>query len=261
MSFEARDVKVRFGGLVALDGVSVVAPMNAITGLIGPNGAGKTTFFNVCCGYQRAETNTVLLNDVDITNLSAVARARAGLGRTFQRQELFWDITVRENIELAIEATSATDHPLWLIGAKMGGKKRRREVREKAEAAMELVGLTDVADTAASQLPTGQGRLLELARCLAREPRILLLDEPSSGLDVSETAEFGELICKLVAETDVGVLLVEHDMSLVLRICHRITVLDFGKELFEGTPGDVKVSSEVQAAYLGLPAEAAASVE
>jgi ABC-type branched-subunit amino acid transport system ATPase component len=126
---------------------------------------------------------------------------------------------------------------------------------------MNLVGLTPQADLLAAQLPTGQGRLLELARCLAREPKILLLDEPSSGLDIDETARFGELICQLVADTHVGVLLVEHDMSLVLRICHRITVLDFGKTLFEGTPNEVSLSPEVQAAYLGLPTEAVEGVK
>jgi ABC-type branched-subunit amino acid transport system ATPase component len=252
----ANDVVVRFGGLVALDGISISAPVGDITGLIGPNGAGKTTLFNVCCGYQIAQQGTVSLDDVDITHTSPVKRARAGIGRTFQRLELFWSMSVRENVELAAEAQLASDDPRWLLGIRARGARYNKQRRAAADHALEMVGLVDRADANAGQLSTAQCRLLELARCLAREPRILLLDEPSSGLDTSETARFGDLICQLVEDTGVGILLVEHDMKLVLRICQRITVLDFGKLLFEGKPDEVQGSSEVQSAYLGQSIDA-----
>jgi len=251
LGLEAHDVAVRFGGLVALDGVTLGAPSGSITGLIGPNGAGKTTLFNVCSGFQKAQSGQIVLDGADVTKLGAVSRARAGIGRTFQRLELFWRMTVRENIEIAVEACETTDNPLSLLNLKRVGRRRNEEIAERADELLEVLGLTDRATVLAGQLSTGQGRLLELARCLARKPSILLLDEPSSGLDVNETAEFGDLISKLVLDSDVGVLLVEHDMSLVLRICRRITVLDFGKVLFEGTPEEVNRSGEVQAAYLG----------
>lgn len=254
MGLEARDVAVRFGGLVALEGVSLVAPSGMITGLIGPNGAGKTTLFNVCCGYQRAMRGTVVLNGQDVTALSAVARARAGLGRTFQRLELFQAMTVGENVEVAVTAREMGDNPLSILG--WGARTRRRSaVASEADDILRLVGMAGLRELPAAQLSTGQGRILELARCLARAPRMMLLDEPSSGLDVRETAELGDLICKLVNEMGVGVLIVEHDMSLVLRICERISVLDFGRLLFEGTPSEVRSSPEVQAAYLGQPAD------
>jgi ABC-type branched-subunit amino acid transport system ATPase component len=256
LGLEAKDVQVRFGGLVALDGVSITAPSHVVTGLIGPNGAGKTTFFNVCSGYQVAQHESTTLDGVEITGMGAVARARAGIGRTFQRLELFWRMTVLENIELAVEAQSTTDSPLSLLNLRPTGRRKASDIRDTADEYLRLLGLSEKAETPAGQLSTGQGRLLELARCLAREPKMLLLDEPSSGLDKDETASFGEIIQKVVSEKGVGVLLVEHDMSLVLRICGRITVLDFGKMLFEGTPSEVSGSSEVQAAYLGRVREA-----
>ena len=251
MGLEAHEVVVRFGGLVALDRVSIQAPSGAITGLIGPNGAGKTTLFNVCCGYLSPQAGTIRLNSEDVTRLSAVARARAGFGRTFQRLELFWSMTVRENIEIAIEARSVTDNPLSVLGVSGRSLRQPAVIRRLTDQLLEDVGLSMQSEFAAGQLTTGQGRLLELARCLARAPQFLLLDEPSAGLDARETAVLGDLICSLAGENGLGVLLVEHDMSLVLRICNEITVLDFGKELFHGSAEEVRNSPVVQAAYLG----------
>ena len=247
----ASGVVVRFGGLVALDGVSVEAPRGRITGLIGPNGAGKTTMFNVCCGFQPADEGVVELDGVDISKESPAHRARRGIGRTFQRMELFGSLSVRENVALAAESLHVGNDPLTQLGVAGGGRKVRAEVAEAAEDLIELCGLRSVADRVAGEISTGQGRLVELARGLARRPAVLLLDEPSSGLDVKESAEFGALLVKIVKERDLGILMIEHDMSLVLNICEWIHVLDFGRPLMDGTPDDVKKSAAVRDAYLG----------
>jgi ABC-type branched-subunit amino acid transport system ATPase component len=252
----ASDVTVRFGGLVALDGVTIEAPPNRITGLIGPNGAGKTTMFNVCCGFQRADEGRVVLAGEDVTKSSPEHRARMGLGRTFQRMELFWSMTVRENVELAVESLHVRDDPLTQLGIVGGGQRVSATVADRAQELMQFAGVDGVANQLASEISTGQGRLVELARALARSPQILLLDEPSSGLDPRESAAFGALLTQLVAERECAVLMVEHDMSLVLNICDWIHVLDFGKTLTEGTPADVRASAAVREAYLGQTATA-----
>jgi len=250
----ASEVTVRFGGLVALDAVTVDAPPNRITGLIGPNGAGKTTMFNVCCGFQRADRGRVLLAGEDVTTASPEHHARLGLGRTFQRMELFWSMTVRENVELAVESLHVRDDPLTQLGIVGGGRRVSATVANQAHELMEFAGIEGVADHLASEISTGQGRLVELARALARQPRVLLLDEPSSGLDPRESAAFGELLTRLVDERGCAVLMVEHDMSLVLNICDWIHVLDFGRPLTQGTPADVRASEAVREAYLGQAA-------
>jgi ABC-type branched-subunit amino acid transport system ATPase component len=247
----ATDIAVHFGGLIALEGVSVEAPPGRITGLIGPNGAGKTTMFNVCCGFQAADKGTVTLDGVDITSESPARRARLGIGRTFQRMELFRSLTVRENVELAAESLHMSDDPLTQLGLRGGGRKIRAEAAEVADELLATTGLTPVAGRAAGEVSTGQGRLVELARALARSPRSLLLDEPSSGLDVAESVAFGDVLADLVSRRGIGILMIEHDMSLVLGICNWIQVLDFGKPLMAGTPDEVRNSEEVRAAYLG----------
>ena len=234
----ASDVVVRFGGLVALDGVSVDAVPGRITGLIGPNGAGKTTMFNVICGFQAADRGTVTLDGIDIAGESPARRARMGLGRTFQRMELFRSLSVRDNVALAAESVHVGNGPLTQLGLLGGGSRVKGEV----------AALTD---RLACEISTGQGRLVELARALARRPRILLLDEPSSGLDVKESGAFGDLLVSLVAERGIGILMIEHDMSLVLNICDPIHVLDFGRPLMTGTPDEVRSSTLVRDAYLG----------
>jgi ABC-type branched-subunit amino acid transport system ATPase component len=247
----AQDIVVRFGGLVALDGVSIEAPPKHITGLIGPNGAGKTTMFNVCSGFQVANQGRVYLDGIDVTGKSPAHRARLGLGRTFQRMELFRSLTVRENLELAAESSHVGDDPLTQLGLVGGGRSSRRQGAKFADELIEMTGLSEVADALTAEISTGQGRLVELARALARRPRILLLDEASSGLDVAETTAMGRLLSRIVAEQDLGILLVEHDMGLVLSICDRIHVLDFGKSLMTGTPDEVRTSPVVREAYLG----------
>jgi ABC-type branched-subunit amino acid transport system ATPase component len=247
----AQDVVVRFGGLTALDGVTVHAPPGRITGLIGPNGAGKTTLFNVCSGLQVAAEGHVTLDGHNLQHMGPSRRTRLGLGRTFQRLELFTGMTVRENVEFGVEARWLSWDPLSQLGLRSSGRGRRREVRSTAAEILEETGLEPLSDRVVGSLSTGQGRLVELARAIARQPRILLLDEPSSGLDPSESHEFGRLLTDLVARRGIGILMVEHDMSLVLDICDFIFVLDFGKPLMQGTAADVRSSEAVQAAYLG----------
>lgn len=248
---EVDGVTVRYGGLVAADKVTLNAPLGRITGLIGPNGAGKTTTFAACSGLVRPNEGTVRLFGQDATSLSPQARAQRGLGRTFQRMELFDSLTVAENIGLGVEAKLAGSRPWRHLRS---GRAAAAKVRTAANIAMDRCGLEDLADVAAGDLSTGQGRLVELARVLAGDFTMLLLDEPSSGLDRVETARFGAILRDLVDQVGTGILIVEHDMSLVLNICDYVYVLDFGKLVFEGTPADVVASPIVQAAYLGSAA-------
>jgi ABC-type branched-subunit amino acid transport system ATPase component/branched-subunit amino acid ABC-type transport system permease component len=242
------DMRVRFGGLVAVDGVSLAAPHGRITGLIGPNGAGKTTTFDACSGLNRNFRGRVSLDGEDVTRASPAARGRRGLGRTFQVVELCDSLTVMQNVMLGREAGLAGGA---FHSQLVSSPAQRREIATAASAAVELCGITELADRQAGELSTGQRRLVELARCLAGPFDVLLLDEPSSGLDPGETARFGDILEQVVRERGLGILLVEHDMNLVMRVCSQIYVLDFGKLIFEGTPAEVAASSVVRAAYLG----------
>jgi ABC-type branched-subunit amino acid transport system ATPase component len=243
---------VRFGGHVAVDDVSLSAPLARLTGLIGPNGAGKTTIFNACSGLKQPTHGQILLFGADATALAPAARAQRGLGRTFQRMELFGSMTVAENVALGREAGLARSHP-WRQLVCTGGE--RSLLRAVTEEAMEISGITAIAGQAARALSTGQRRLVELARAIAGGYRMLLLDEPSSGLDATETIEFGRILRRLIEQKDVGILLVEHDMSLVMSVCDHLYVLDFGCLIFEGTPAETMASPAVRAAYLGSQAE------
>ena len=229
------DVSVTFGGVAALNSVALDVCRGEVTGLIGPNGAGKTTLFNVISGLQEPDRGRVLLKSTDVTKLGPHRRARLGLARTFQRLELFGSMSARENVQVGIDA--------------------RREIGDlTAQGLLHRVGITSDADRQVSTLPTGEARLVELARALAIDPALLLLDEPCSGLDDNETQLLGELLRELANEQR-GVLFVEHDMELVLRICDRIFVLDFGEIIAVGTPQEIRENPVVQAAYLGTIAE------
>jgi len=234
---QVAEAEVRFGGLHALRGVDLAVDAGSVTGLIGPNGAGKTTLFNAICGLQGLARGRIAFDGTDMTGLKPHRRARLGIARTFQRLEIFGSLSVRENVLAAAEI-------------------RRRWSRDRSDAAanaagvLDLVGLAHLADRPADTLPTGQARLLELARALATRPRLLLLDEPSSGLSDRESDELGDLLCQL-AEAGMGVLLVEHDMELVMRVCSSINVLDFGSLLMVGGPAEVRADERVRAAYLG----------
>jgi branched-chain amino acid transport system ATP-binding protein len=244
MLLEAIDVTVRFGGVTAVGAASLEAAAGHVTGLIGPNGAGKTTLFNVITGLQRPTRGTIRLAGEDITRRPTHERARRGIARTFQRLEAFGSLTVRENVLVAAEIHRR--HAL----------RRSRHHQTPAGVAdrlIERVGLDRYADRPADTVPTGIARLLELARGLASEPRLLLLDEPSSGLSTAETGSFGELLRELAGEGR-AVLIVEHDIDLIMRVCDRVNVLNFGAVIASGTPADVRADAGVQQAYLGTAA-------
>jgi ABC-type branched-subunit amino acid transport system ATPase component len=242
------DVTVRFGGVTAVDGLSLEAPTDRITGLIGPNGAGKTTTFNVCSGLANPTSGTVQLDGQDVTRLPPAGRARRGLGRTFQRMELFSTMTVAENVSLGHEASLAGRNPLRAV---LPAARDSGHVRQATEQALAACGIAHLAGRRAGNLSTGEQRLVEFARVLAGRFSVLLLDEPSSGLDRTETSRFGRILRQVSAERTVGILIVEHDMDLVMAICEYIYVLDFGKLIFAGTPDEVRTSQLVRAAYLG----------
>jgi len=245
---QVSDLTVRYGGLTAVEGQSLAAPRGRITGLIGPNGAGKTTTFNAITGVVRPAAGRIVLFGEDITRVPPQARALKGLGRTFQRMELFETLSVRENVAMGREAAQAGRNPLRHLAAR---PVEARLAARAAEESLELCGITGMANRRPADLSTGQRRLVELARVVAGEFRILLLDEPSSGLDGAETQRFGQILQTLVAERGIGILLVEHDMALVMRVCEYIHVLDFGRPIFEGTPRAVQTSELVRSAYLG----------
>ncbi len=248
---EVRSLAVSFGGVRAVQDLSLVAPANKITGLIGPNGAGKTTTFNACCGQVKPSGGKVLLHGQDISRVGPAGRARRGVGRTFQRVELFDSLTVEENVRLGREAAMAGANPVTQV---FSSKRDAATVHDAAGEAMELVGVGPLASLQAGLLPTGQRRLVELARTLAGPFDLLLLDEPSSGLDREETERFGEILQTVVRERGVGILLVEHDMALVRSVCEDIYVLDFGELIFKGTAAEMLASEIVRAAYLGSEA-------
>ena len=232
---EVGDVTVRFGGNIALDDVKLAVDAGAITGLIGPNGAGKTTTFNVITGLQAFDAGRVVLDGKDISKARPYRRARAGIARTFQRLESFGSMTVRENV---------------LVAAELRRESGGGAPAAVTDALLERLSLSDVADTRADGLPTGRARLVEIARALATRPKVLLLDEPASGLSDTETDELADLLTELAA-TGLAILLVEHDVPLVMRICASIYVLDFGRILASGTAPEIQANVEVQEAYLG----------
>jgi branched-chain amino acid transport system ATP-binding protein len=240
---QALDVTVRFGGIVAVSDVSINANAGAITGLIGPNGAGKTTLFNVISGLQAPTSGKVMFDGQDITALPVHKRARLGVARTFQRLETFGSLTVRDNVLVAAEAHRRYSHS----GDEPG---------EQTELILEAVGLAAVAGKPANILPTGLARLTELARALAVKPRLLLLDEPGSGLDIHESEAFGQVL-RDVAGHGCAVLIVEHDMDLIMDVCSWIHVLDFGQHIAAGNPKEIRSDPNVQRAYLGTADSAA----
>jgi branched-chain amino acid transport system ATP-binding protein len=234
---QVAEAEVRFGGVHALRGVNLDVEPGCVTGLIGPNGAGKTTLFNAICGLQSLNGGQISFNQTSMHGLRPHQRARLGIARTFQRLEVFTSLSVRENVLAAAE-----------IRRRWSGD--RSNAAENADGVLGLVGLSDLCHQAADTLPTGQARLLELARALATRPQLLLLDEPSSGLSDAESDELGDLLVQL-ATAGMAILLVEHDMGLVMRICSRINVLDFGSVLTVGSPAEIRADERVRAAYLG----------
>ena len=231
---DVRDVTVRFGGVTAVDRATISADGGQVTALIGPNGAGKTTLFNVVTGLQRPTGGKVFLDGKDITHTPTHRRARHGIARTFQRLEAFGSLTVEENIRVAADAVRA----------------KNTKPAQVTRGLIKRIGLERYADARADSVPTGVARLVELARALAIDPELLLLDEPSSGLSEAETDAFGELLRDLAAQGR-AVLIVEHDMGLIMRVSDVIHVLDRGKLIASGTPTEVQADPLVRKAYLG----------
>ena len=236
------NVSVRFGGLMALQDVSLHAEAGQVTGLIGPNGAGKTTMFNVITGLQAPTDGRVHIGDEDVTNRKPHHRARLRMARTFQRLEVFGSLTARENIMVAAEIRN-------------GWSDAKEDARAVTAEIIDRVGLRSVADHPVDSMPTGMARLVELGRALAIRPQLLLLDEPGSGLDHHESDGLGDLLLELAAE-GMAVLLVEHDVELVMRVSTDIFVLDFGRLIAHGPPAEIQANEDVQAAYLGTETEA-----
>jgi ABC-type branched-subunit amino acid transport system ATPase component/branched-subunit amino acid ABC-type transport system permease component len=244
------DLVVRFGGVVAVDGLSLRARRGAITALIGPNGAGKTTTFNAASGLVRASGGRIRLKGQDVTRMGAARRARLGLGRTFQEMNLFDGLSVYENIAVVDEAQDAG----WVPWKQMLPRwKERRAIAEQVRVTAELCGIGDLLDQPAGVLSTAQRRMVDLARALMSSPDLLLLDEPLSGLDVSEGEALMQLLRHLCAVRGTAILVVEHDMEFVLSMADHVYVLNFGKLIFEGDPAGVMASEIVRDAYIGSP--------
>ena len=256
-ALEVRSVTVRFGGITALDDVSLTAAPRQVTGIIGPNGAGKTTLLNVLCGLVRPESGQIRFDGRELTRLRPHKLAALGVARTLQGVGLFDGLSVAENV--MVGATSHARAGFWsgLFGLPRSDRDER-QLRQLAMEALDRVGAADLADAMPGTLAYGLRKRVALARALVARPRLLLLDEPASGLSESELPELGGLISRLT--DDASVVVIEHRMDLMMSVCHTITVLDFGKVIADGTPAEVQASPAVTAAYLGVEAEGAAGV-
>jgi branched-chain amino acid transport system ATP-binding protein len=243
--FEARGMTVTYGGVHANQDVDLTVGHAEFVGLIGSNGAGKTTFVDAITGFAPVHAGSVRFDGQDITALGPSERARRGLVRTFQSLELFDDLTVRDNLLVACEQSR-----WWSLPFDIFRRKRSAEVEQRVSWALATVGLERLADKLPEELPHGQRKMVGVARALAASPKLVLLDEPAAGLDAEESAELAKELRALI-DHGVSVLLIDHDMGLVLSICDRVYVLDFGKVVAEGTPAEIRNDKTVIAAYLG----------
>lgn len=256
---EIKELSMRFGGVLAIDSVSVNARQNDITAIIGPNGAGKTTLFNCITGFYKPTKGSLILHNLDgskrhLEKTTGHKIAKIGkVARTFQNIRLFSGMTVLENLLVAQhnELMKASGYTLLAVFGLSNYKTHEKKAIELAKHWMDVTGITKYADELADQLPYGKQRLLEICRAMCTKPRLLCLDEPAAGLNPRETAELTELINVIRSEHNCGILLIEHDMSMVMRISNKIVVLDYGKKIAEGTPEEISSNPVVIHAYLG----------
>jgi branched-chain amino acid transport system ATP-binding protein len=251
---EVQDILVNFGGVTALNKVNLHVNEGEIAALIGPNGAGKTTVFNIVTGYYTPTSGNVIVDGESMLGLRPYQIARKGLGRTFQNIRLFGDMTAVENVATAADSLNNSG----LVGSLFGVPRSRRDEAasmEKAHELLKFIGLDHRALQMAKNLPYGDQRRLEIARALALNPKVLLLDEPAAGFNPQEKVELGQLIRK-IRDRGFAVLLIEHDMSLVMDISDRVSVLDFGQKIAEGTPREIQNNQRVIDAYLGVAEDA-----
>ena len=245
---DVNGVGKRFGSLVALQGVSLAVEAGELRAVIGPNGAGKTTLFNLISGFSRPTGGTVSFDGTDITNLSAHERVVMGIARTFQITEIFPELSVYENVRISTEVSDGYRLRPWI------SRSESARVGEQVMKTLELTGLAAKADRLVGELPHGDQRAAEIAMALALHPRLLLLDEPTAGMGEQETYEITQLIRRLHRENKYTIVLIEHDMRVIFHLADRITVLDQGRLLAEGTPQEIDANESVQAAYLGKAA-------
>lgn len=250
-ALKVQGIGVSFSGVIALRNVSLDVARGEVLGLIGPNGAGKTTFFDVVSGLRQPNRGSIFFDGEEVTDRSAMWRSRAGMRRTFQRQQVFGRLSVEENLLCALEWRGGGGGILADLVALPPRRRIERRRRAEVDRVIELCGLGRVRQAVAGSLPIGTARMVELGRALADSPSLILLDEPTSGLGDAEVACLSTVISTLRAERSCAVLLVEHDISFVMSHCDRIVVLELGTVLAQGTPGEIQANAQVREAYLG----------
>ena len=252
---EAQGVTVKFGGLTAVNDVNLRVLQGKVVGLIGPNGAGKSTLFDVLSGLRTPHAGTVFISGKDVTKASTQERATLGMARTFQHPQLFRELTVRDHVTLSCRMVKSPRRVWTDLLDGSGFRRIAKAEKERVDQIIHELNLSDVQDQSVAGFPLGLARLVEIARCFALEPRLLLLDEASSGLDTADTERLASTLRRMVDTHGISLLMVEHDVELVLGMADWVYVLDFGTLIAGGTPEEIRANPDVRAAYLGEPVD------